>query len=284
MKLTNSSRRSALALMLGLSGAAMFNRKASARIAYEFGIFPYLPALKLEHLFAPMAQSFSEVTNSPIQLRTKPTFEEFRDELAQNAYDIALLHPFFLIEAQQHYGYVPIGRVDGQLTGVLLGCRDSHLHGIASLRGKVLALPPRLAGVSYLTIIALDEHGLTPGVDVELRHYRTKVSCLHAVATGDADGCVIPSFMVEQLDAVKRMNLVPIAETRGIPGLALAASTRLERPLREQLKHHILTWNNTVQGQGVLERVRWPRVVEAEPADYAMIGANHELLNKYAMR
>ncbi len=283
-----TSRRTLLSMMLALAGVQAVSRRVLANgedyHVHNFGVFPYLPALKLEHLFAPMVSEFCTILGCPIQLRTKSTFEEFRAELANQAYDIALLHPFFLVEAQQHYGYVKLARVDDDLSGVILGCPDKGLKGIGSLRGKVLALPPRLAGVSYLTVLALAENGLEPGVDIELRHYRTKVSCLHAIATGEADGCVIPSFMVDQLDAVKRMGLVTIAETAPIPGLAFAALESLEAGKRESLKRQMLAWDTTARGRAVLERVHWSRIVEATDQDYALIGVHNALLTKYAMR
>ena len=168
------------------------------------GVFPYVPALKIGELFSPMALEFGETLGIDIQLRTNETFEKFASELAAGSYDIALAHPFLYVDAHEAQGYEAIASVDQKLRAVIVSRRTQPVGRLAELRGQTLALPPRGAGVSYLLRLAMLEEGLIPGVDLHLRHHQTKVSCLHAVAAEEAVGCVVPSFLGDQLRGDER--------------------------------------------------------------------------------
>lgn len=230
---------------------------------YQLGIFPYLPAFKLEQLYAPMAAELARVLERPLQLKTKSSFEAYRAAMHEDVYDIILVHPFLYVEAIDHHGYQPLARVVGELRAVVLGRSDEPALGMAGLRGRTLALPPPLAGVSRLIEMELLAHGLVPGTDVQLRHLRNKVSCLHAVALGDADGCAVPSFMLEQMPAIEQMGLAPIARTRALPNLAFAASARLDAATRARLEAVLVGLYESEAGRFALERAHLPKLVPA---------------------
>ena len=156
---------------------------------YRFGVFPYLPVLTIDQVFGPMTVSLAQELERPVYLKTKSTFEKFADELARQTYDIVLVHPFLYIEAAERYGYRPLVRVDNKLTAVIMIDAGQPWRGWHDLAGRVLALPPELSAVSDLVKMLLTDAGLNPDVDVMLRHYGTKMSCLQAVVTGSADAC-----------------------------------------------------------------------------------------------
>jgi len=64
-----------------VSLAAGSARATSQAGICSFGVFPYLPALKIGDLYAPAAVDLGEALGTQIQLQTKDTFEEFADEL-----------------------------------------------------------------------------------------------------------------------------------------------------------------------------------------------------------
>ena len=170
-----------------------------------FGVFPYVPALKIGELFAPMALEFQAALGVQMQLRTKETFEKFRDELMAGSYDIALVHPFLYLDAHTAKGYAAIARIDQELRAVIVG-RGKPVQSLEELRGETLALPPRGSSVAHLLRLAMLDLGLIEGVDLKLRYFQTKVSCLHAVAAGEAVGCVVPSFLGDQLQRSPRCS------------------------------------------------------------------------------
>jgi ABC-type phosphate/phosphonate transport system substrate-binding protein len=253
---------------LGLAGPV----RAHDHVA-EFGVFPYMPALKLEELYGSMTAVMGEVLGRPVQLRTKDTFEAFHGTLHQGSYEVILVHPFFLVEAIDHFGYTPLARVAGDLQAMVLAKAGSGVVGIDGLKGRQLAMPPRLAGVSYLMEMSLHEHGLVPGIDVALRHFRTKASCLHAVAIGDADGCVLPNFMLEQIDAIDEMDLVVVAESRPIPNLVFAAANRLDPAMRERLALVLTGLEDSERGRAALAQARLPGLLPTRDEEFDAIRA-----------
>ena len=79
--------------------------------SYRLGVFPYLPALTIDRLYGPVAEAFSFELDRLVKLRTKTTFESFEAAMADQSYDIIFVHPFFLVEAMDHHGYVPLARL-----------------------------------------------------------------------------------------------------------------------------------------------------------------------------
>jgi phosphonate transport system substrate-binding protein len=267
-----------LMLAPGLSLAA----EAPAGPGYRFGVFPYLPALTIDRIFGPIAASFAATLDRPVYLKTKPSFESFADELQRASYDIAFLHPFFYVAAADEQGYLPLARLEGQLSGIALVRAERPWRTWADLAGRTVSMPPALAAVSELARTALREAGLTPGIDVTLQHHRTKVSCLRAVAVGTADACVLPRFVLSQISPIGDSKLRVMAESRAIKHLLLAAHPRLPETEREGLRSLILSWPHTEQGRAILAVGSWPRFVAAEDADYEDVRRHAQRLQRMA--
>jgi phosphonate transport system substrate-binding protein len=272
-------------LAAGLLAVVLLGPAAAARAAAPLmlGVFPFVPTLQLERIFAPMAVELERATGRRVAIKTRPTFEAFAEQLDQAAYDIIFVHPFFYVDAHDFAGYAPLARVAGELRAVVLGRDDSPVRGMADLKGRVLALPPRLAGVSYMVAMELIALGLSPGEDVKVQHFRTKVSCLQAVALGDADGCAVPDFMLEQLPTIGRMSLRPLARTAPLPGLVFAAHGRLGPGERRTIAATLLAWAATEEGAAILQSTGWHGLVPAIDADYAMVREHATSLRRYAM-
>jgi hypothetical protein len=87
-----------LALALATSPPAHAQEdQPRARGAYQFGVFPYVPTLTIDRIFGPMAGSFAIELGRPVDLRTKPTFEQFAKEIERQSYEILFVHPFFYV-------------------------------------------------------------------------------------------------------------------------------------------------------------------------------------------
>lgn len=247
-----------------------------------FGVFPYVPALKIGDMFAPMALDLGRALGTGVQLRTKDTFEKFASELDAGSYDIVLVHPFLYVDAHSKQGYTAIARVDQELRAVIVSRRPEPVASLRDLRGATIALPPKLAGVSYMLRLAMLDAGLRPGADIELRHYQTKISCLHAVAAGDAVGCVIPSFMTDQLEAIGKMQLRPVWQSAPSSSLVVAVHPRLPEVARGKLLKQMMAWRSHDAGRRLLAALAWPGVVSASDQDYDRIRTLTSRLNAYA--
>lgn len=278
-----SGRRQLLRLLsCGLLLLPAGGRAAQVADVYRFGVFPYLPALKLEELMGPVARSFASVLGADVQLKSRATFEAFRADLLAGRFDVALVHPFLLVEASVEPGYVPLAKPDEELRAILVSQALDPLQDLTALRGRTVALPPRLSGASYLVTAALVDAGLEPGSDVALRYYPDKVSCLHAVAIGAAAVCGIPSFLAGQLDPLRRMQLRPVWRSEPVANLAFVAHPRLSPERRRALQRAMLAWDTTPDGKALLAALGWTALVPARDADYDSVRSIHAKLRAYA--
>jgi ABC-type phosphate/phosphonate transport system substrate-binding protein len=242
---------------------------------YRLGVFPYVPALTIDRIFGPIATSFAAELGRPVHLKTRSTFEKFAEQLKEQAYDIIFVHPFFYVQAADRYNYLPLARLEGQLTAIVIVREERPWGNWSDLAGKIVATPPPLAAVSELARLALVDAGLVPGVDTTLRHYQTKASCLQAVSIGAADACVLPRFVLPQIDAVGEVKLRVMAETPAINHLVFATHRRMADIDRRKLLALILSWPDNDQGRAILAAGSWPRFVAARDADYAQVRKYH---------
>ena len=271
-------------LMCGAAPGLSLAADAGPAHGYRFGVFPYLPALTIDRIFGPITASFAAALDRPVYLKTKPTFESFASELQRATYDIIFVHPFFYVAAADRQGYLPLARLDGHLSAVVLVQAERPWRTWADLGGKTISTPPALAAVSELTRAALSDAGLTPGLDVTLQHHRTKVSCLRAVSVGTSDACVLPGFVLSQINPIGDGRLRIMAESRPVKHLVLAAHPRLPEAERETLRTLVLSWANTEQGRAMLATGSWPAFVAAQDADYDDVRRYANRLERLARR
>ena len=252
--------------------------------SYRFGVFPYLPVLTIDRIFGPMAAAFAEALGRPVYLKTKSTFEQFVIELRHESYDVVFVHPFLYVDAADRHGYLPLARLAGGLTAVVLVQSDRPWRTWADLAGKVLAAPPPLAAVSEMASVALLDAGLLPGIDTTFVHYRTKASCLHAVSVGDADGCVLPGFVLGQIGEIAQGRLRIMVESGAIQHLAGMRSSKTIVAERAKLRALITSWPQTEAGRAILAAGSWTRFVAAQDADYDEVRRHAIRLERLAQR
>lgn len=248
-----------------------WSAEGSVGAGYRFGVFPYMPALTIDRIFGPVAASFATELGRPVYLKTRSSFESFAEQLAQQTYDVVFLHPFFYVEAADRHDYLPLARLEGQLSAVALVSEGRPWRTWSDLAGSVIATPPAQAAVSELTRWALLDAGVIPDIDLTLRHYQTKMDCLQAVGSAAADACILPKFVLPQIRELDSMRLRVAAETPGIANLVFAAHRRVPRTDRARLRALILSWPKTEQGRAILAAGAWPGFVAAHDADYAKV-------------
>jgi phosphonate transport system substrate-binding protein len=261
-----------------------FRATAAEPACYRFGVFPYVPALTVDRIFGPMATSFAAALDRPVYLKTRSTFEGFADELRKETYDIVFVHPFSYVDAADRHGYLPLARLDGQLSAVVLVAKDRPWRSWADLAGKTLAMPPALAAVSELASLALMDVGLTPGIDVTVEHHRTKASCLQAVTVGAADACALPQFALSQIAELGDGRLRVMVESRPIKHVVFAVHPRVPEADRAALRALIMSWPQTEQGRAILAAGAWPGFVAARDADYQEVRDYHARLAEFVQR
>lgn len=283
MSMGSLARGVGLLLMIGcflVPGMTSVSAEALPKPAYRLGVFPYLPALTIDRIYGPLAESFSLRLDRLVKLRTKSTFENFAEAIESQSYDIMFVHPFFFVDAVDHHDYVPLARLDRPLRAVLVAAESGETKTLDDLVGGTIGLPPKLAAVSKLIKSALMEQGLRPGLDMGIRHFRNKASCLQAVSTGAVGACGVPAFILQEIEAFSSRSIRIIFEAPPASHFAFAVHSRVPTKEREQLREIVLSLGDgTVDGFGPDKRF-----VRIENADYAGIRAKTTYLKTLAQR
>ncbi len=267
-----TARRDALRLLaaslaMGAGPAAAFTLEP-VEPPLTFGVFPFLPALEIGRRFGPVSTALAEMLGRPVALQTKTDFESFHRFLCDGRYDLALMHPFLYADAAAAQDFRLLGRIREDLAAFIVAGKADNCRDFKDLCGKVLAMPPRLAGVTQLAMHELEERRLLGPGDVRVEFHRTKSSCIHAVVNGSAAACVLPGFVLNQLKAFTSFELEPKFHTQAVPGILLAAHARLGEPTLKCLQEAVLTLDRIPAGHNLLASFGWTGFVPATPTQY----------------
>ncbi|MCP5363865.1 MAG: phosphate/phosphite/phosphonate ABC transporter substrate-binding protein [Hyphomicrobiales bacterium] len=236
--------------------------------SYTLGVFPFLPALTLDRVFAPIVRELNAGTQGTVYFRTKPDFDIFLKEVLAGRYDFVFVHPFLYVDAAAHAGYRPLVRVKSPLTAVITTTTDSPLQSIRDLHGKTLALPPQLAAVSEMLKGDIVDANQRLPADITFRHYLSKSSCIQALAIGKADACGLPRFALSQISGRLVPKLRVIHETQPVASLTFATHPRVDKTVHTQLRTNLLRWQTTEEGQRILKERGWSGLIEAQDQDF----------------
>lgn len=251
---------------------------------YRLGVFPFLPALTLDRVFALVIDDLGSGLGRTIHFRTKPNFEAFAEAMESGTYDFIFVHPFFYMTAADSHGYVPIARLRDPLVVAVLAREDSTIQGLGGLSGRTLGLPPKLAAVSEIALGELETLGMVPGRDLKIQHFQSKMSCLHAVVLGSIDACGLPRFALAHLELGPSESIKVVHESTPYPSLVFAAHPRVPAGDRKRLGDLITGWKEAADGKRILSAGKWGAFVTAQDEDYDSIRHLDRQRRKFSQR
>lgn len=241
---------------------------AETRVPYSLGILPFLPAFNLEYAYGAAAVEFGKVLKGRVVFRTTHTFDEFRNALKNEDYDIVLVHPFDYVQVAAEHGYLPLARFSEPLTAVMVVLEDFEGVFSETLTDAKIGWLPQTAAVSQLMTRYLEKQGFD--IDkVNSRYYRNHTECLQAVLNQVVVACVTAPIPLKLFQKNSDLMLRIIARTDSIPHALFAAHSRLIPFERALLKQNILSWGETVSTRELLMAMGEDRkFVETTDQDY----------------
>jgi len=255
-------------LLSGFLLAASFPLYADNARPILFGVFPYLPPARLEQLYAPVAADLSEAIDHPVQLRTRPTFLQFRKELENETYDLIFIQPFAYVETAFPHGYRSISHPSKPLTAEFVTRTDSPVTTLADLNNEVIAAPPIRAAVSLLGNQTLREQQLIPGKNIRIIYQNSHAACLRQVLIRKAVACITAESPLKIFQAQSGVNFRILASSQPIPGSVYAVHDRISDLMRSTLQKRINQWSNTTRGRRLLNGIKMPGFVSSADKDY----------------
>ena len=235
---------------------------------YSFGVFPYLSAVNMDNVYAPVSNELSKSINHKIKFRTSSSFKKFLSKLKSEYYDVALIQPFWYPIAVDKKGYIPLLKMKEPFVSLIMTLNDSPIRSVADLKGKVIATPPAFVPVVHMARRALIKQGLVPGKDITFKAFKSVDSCFQQVLIGKASACVAPPFAPAIFEKVMGVKLKTILKSQGIPNLALVIHPRVPAAHRVKIKKSILSWTHSEKGKDLLENMQTEGFVPIVDTEY----------------
>lgn len=223
------------------SGFGSPARSEHAEQGCKLGVFPFLSAQRLEKIYAPIAAELDKVMDCDLSYHSASTYSGFMDKLANREFEIAYVQPFDYVRLAVPNGYQPLVSRSSQLISTIVAKQDSGINTLSDLRGKVIALPPAVAAVSYLTRVALEAAGIDPDTDVELDYTKNHGSCMHKVLIGKADACGTVNTVIDLFEDKNRVKFKVVARSPAIPQALFVVRDDIDASTRKKLQQQFFT-------------------------------------------
>jgi len=237
---------------------------------YTFGVFPHLPIIDLERIYAPMAADLAKELHVRITFQSRATFEDFKMELESETYDFIEVQPFDYVDIAAPHNYIPLAKRDEPLSGVFVVPNDSSIKEPKDLIGKRIALPPLSAAVSRLAEDYLHTHGIDLS-QVKMTYHRSHVNCLQQILIKQADVCVTAEPTLRFFNHKMKTDLHFVLKTKSIPHVLFAAHKRVPEKLRQQAIQVITTWDDIEEKKKLITNAKFPPFVPATDSEYDVV-------------
>lgn len=252
-------------------GMARAAPAATGEETLRLGVLPFMPTLVVFKRFGPLRELLTERLGRPVELKTAPDFQAFVQRTNAQAYDIVWTAPHFALLAAEQDKYEVLATWNKQAVGMVLVREDSPVTKPEQLAGRMVATPAASAIVTLLAKEHLAKLGLrgdrAPRFSATPDHLTSRAAVLY----GDADAAIVGRQIA--LDAqAKELPLRVLATTAGVPGVAVLASTRLPRPLRERIRQELIQLAGHEQGRTVQAASSLPSYQPAARDDLAPLG------------
>jgi phosphonate transport system substrate-binding protein len=170
--------------------------------------------------------------------------------------------------------YRPVAKRRESLYAIFVVKEDSPYKNIRDLKGKNIAMAPKVAALSYLGKTALLEAGFDLKRDVTIKHVRGHHSCLQQVIIGNASACTTGLPALRVFEAKMKFNLKILGKTPSIPQMLFVVHSRISDQHREIIRKTLL--NTTLKGvapelKTLLMKNAHNPFISALNADYNMV-------------
>lgn len=232
----------------------------------KVGVVPQFEQRKMFRNWRPILNELEKITGLKFELVGSPKIPVFEKQYNEGAYDLAYMNPYHILTAYKSQGYIPLVRDSKKLKGILTVRKDSPIHSVKQLKGKVIAFPsPNALGASLLMRSILIEKF---GVQFRNKYVQTHSSVyLHVVKKlVDAGGGVKRTFL-HQPDILKK-NLRIIYETPEIVPHPIAIHPRVSLAKRKLIENGWITLYSSNKGKKLLRNIPINNLVRTNINDY----------------
>lgn len=235
---------------------------------YTFGVVPQFNAAQTVSIWRPLLSQVEEKTGLKFKLIGSDSIPAFEKEFSAGRFDFVYMNPYHFIRAERSQGYIPLASdVGRKLYGILVVRKDSPIHTIQDLQGKVVAFPaPNALGASLMPRADLKDRF---GIQVIPRYVRSHSSVYLNVVLGKADAGGGVQKTLEQQPELIKDSLRVLYRTQEVISHPIAAHPAVPPEVRESVMQALLSLGKTPRGRKALARVPIQEIGAVTADDYA---------------
>ncbi len=263
-----------------------FDIKAEHKVtAYVVGIHPLHNPKRLMQIYGPiLAYINHQIPEAQFKLEPARNYDEFEKKLYAGYYDLAMPNPYQTVRATR-YGYDVFAKMgdDEAFRGIILVRKDSGIHQISDLKGKVIAYPAKTAlAAAMLPQFFLHSNGLDLNLDIQNRYVGSQESAILNVLRGHTAAAAtwpIPwkAFCAEYPEQAAHLEIK--WETQHLLNNGWIARKNVPSVIVDQFKTQLLRLHETAETRALLARLP---ISHFEPANNQTYQPVIEFLEAYS--
>jgi phosphonate transport system substrate-binding protein len=252
-----------------------FTAKSKAPLKeYVVGVHPLHNPKRLLEIYGPILDyANTRIPATHFRLEAARNYEEFDKKLYAGYYDLAMPNPYQTVRAFK-YGYRVFAKMgdDEEFRGIILVRKDSRIHEVADLKGKVVAYPAQTAlAATMLPQYYLHTHGIDVNFDIESHYVGSQESSILNVLRGHAAAAAtwpLPwkAFTIEHPEMARQLEVK--WQTAPLLNNSWVARRDVPQSIVDQFKTQLLSLNDTAEGRRMLARLQVTQFEAATNENY----------------
>ncbi len=219
----------------------------------QLGILPYLSTKALINQWQDFAEQLGKQLQKKVIIKTAPSYAQFITRTAQYRYDIIMSAPHFAVLAQIDSNYTIIAGFDSRLSGAIFVLNNSPYKTLQDLRGQTLTTPDRLAAITILGELTLQQAGLKWYREITIKNTPSHNNALLSVIKRQsAAGIAVKSLYLKTNKTSKKM-LRLLTTTAEIPHTMFIVSPKISKKSARDIKNAFLN----IKLNKILSRLKW---------------------------
>ncbi len=250
---------------------------ADARTHYVFLIHPLQNPQLLHQKFEPLMNHLSaQLPGTSFDLETSTDYADFEQKLRKQGPHFALPNPYHATLARD-WGYHVIAKMgdDALFRGIFIVRKDSPIHKVADLRGKVVAYPaPTALAAAMMPQLYLQKNGIDVQTDIKNNYVGTHNSSIMNAYLRQSDVSAtwpVAWSAFEQSNPKEAAELKVIWQTPTLIQNAILARNDVPAPVVAEVTRVLTTLQDKPDGQTLLKGMDTVNFVAAGDADFEIV-------------
>ena len=227
----------------------------------KFVIQPILSAERTKAVYQPLAEYLTKKTGINVSIVTASNWMSYWETMKKaNEYDIILDAAHFTDFRIKRLGYTVLVKIPDTVSYTLVTNDKNLVLDVKELTGRQIATAssPSLGGIRLAQMFP---NPIRQPIIVETPD---SIEAIDKVLNGDVTAAIIPTPLLN-----KYSELNPVITTAQVPHIAISVSSKISHKTRTAIKNALLFAADSEEGIKMLDAIKFPGFVNANPTIYA---------------